>query len=112
MGDELSGTGGVSLGQQQQQIDLSLMELGSDNHFRFASTFMSLNSTKVGVESSTAGEYRALVLPLSAEYFTILKILLPCRRRHLAVMSLISAAMEERCSAGMVCETREDELEV
>jgi hypothetical protein len=51
------------------------------------------------------------MLRLLDEYVATLKILFPCRRRHLAVANLMKVAMDEWWSVGMVFGTTEEALE-
>jgi hypothetical protein len=48
MGDELNDDSGVSVAQQEQQIDLSLMELRYENEFSIAFNFYECYSSESG----------------------------------------------------------------
>jgi hypothetical protein len=64
-----------------------------------------------GIEGSPADGFQAVVLTRLAIYFSILNISFPCCRQHLEVATLVKVAMDDRWSAGMVFEAREDGLE-
>jgi hypothetical protein len=65
-----------------------------------------------GTSIREAGRSRAAVVPLRADYFSRVTISFPGRRPHLAVATLVRAAMTGRWSAGMAFETTEWKCEL